>query len=206
MALRNAFELVSTSARQDTLIAGVGAPADAEATGSGTLIALLKRLRTLLNGGLPAALGGAGGVKVEQQGNVVVGNFPASQAVTGPVTDAQLRASAVPISGPLTDAQLRASAPAVRDDYVGGEILADQTGAGAVLTFTFASAVQLVVVHGNGLVTDTARADPFGGTPTATLGIPCGDEAATYIPVTTSSVKVFAPVGMVITVWGFRRA
>lgn len=31
-------------------------------------------------------------------------------AVTGPLTDAELRASAVPVSGPLTDAQLRAAA------------------------------------------------------------------------------------------------
>lgn len=31
-------------------------------------------------------------------------------SVTGPLTDAQLRATAVPVSGPLTDAQLRASA------------------------------------------------------------------------------------------------
>ncbi len=32
------------------------------------------------------------------------------RAVTGPLTDTQLRASAVPVSGPLTDTQLRASA------------------------------------------------------------------------------------------------
>lgn len=51
---------------------------------------------------------------------VAVQNFPASQVVTGPLTDAELRASALPISGtvtantgltqPLTDTQLRASA------------------------------------------------------------------------------------------------
>jgi hypothetical protein len=68
-------------------------------------------------------------------GSVTVANFPASQAVTGPLTDAQLRATAVPVAvsfpatqaisgsvavsnlpasqavtGPLTDAQLRATA------------------------------------------------------------------------------------------------
>lgn len=32
-----------------------------------------------------------------------------SVAVTGPLTDTQLRATAVPVSGPLTDTQLRAS-------------------------------------------------------------------------------------------------
>lgn len=49
---------------------------------------------------------------------IQVGNFPATQAVTGPLTDTQLRASAVPVSvsgtvpvsGPLTDTQLRATA------------------------------------------------------------------------------------------------
>lgn len=42
-------------------------------------------------------------------GSVGVNNFPATQAVTGPLTDAQLRATAVPVSGPLTDTQLRAT-------------------------------------------------------------------------------------------------
>lgn len=62
---------------------------------------------------------------VPVSGTVAVSNFPATQpvsgtlAVTGPLTDAQLRASAVPVSlasvpshpvtGPLTDAQLRAT-------------------------------------------------------------------------------------------------
>src|SRR5216117_847342 len=45
-------------------------------------------------------------------GTVVVSNFPASQAVTGPLTDAQL-AARLPLSvtGPLTDAQLAARLP-----------------------------------------------------------------------------------------------
>jgi hypothetical protein len=49
---------------------------------------------------------------VSQSGAWTVGvnNFPASQAVTGPLTDLQLRASSVPVSGPLTDVQLRATA------------------------------------------------------------------------------------------------
>jgi hypothetical protein len=44
----------------------------------------------------------------------IAGTVPVSIAaavpVTGPVTDAQLRATALPVSGPLTDAQLRATA------------------------------------------------------------------------------------------------
>lgn len=43
-----------------------------------------------------AAVNGAGQVSVN------VGNFPATQAVTGPLTDTQLRASPVPISGTIT--------------------------------------------------------------------------------------------------------
>lgn len=41
-------------------------------------------------------------------GHVIVDTAP-STAVTGPLTDAQLRATAVPVSGPLTDTQLRAT-------------------------------------------------------------------------------------------------
>lgn len=93
-----------------------------------------------------------------------------------------------------------------KDDYQSGEVLADQTGAGAVLTFTFSSAVQLVVVDANGATTDIARADPFGGTPAATTGIPCRDEVPTYMPVTTTSIKIFAPSGMAVSVYGYRRS
>jgi hypothetical protein len=46
-------------------------------------------------------------------GTVAVSSVAGSVAVTGPVTDTQLRASPVPVSGPLTDTQLRASAVAV---------------------------------------------------------------------------------------------
>jgi hypothetical protein len=47
---------------------------------------------------------------VPVSGTVNVGNFPPVQAVSGPLTDSELRASAVPVSGPLTDVQLRAAA------------------------------------------------------------------------------------------------
>lgn len=125
------------------------------------------------------------------------------------LTNTELRATPVPVSGTvatggLTDTQLRASAPAVRDDYVGGEVLAQQSGAGAVLTFTFASAVQLVVLESDG-DTLVSRADPYGGTPTASLGIPCRHQVPTYLPVTATTVRVYAPTGTVVNVWGMRR-
>ena len=59
-------------------------------------------------------------------GTVDVGNFPVSQAVTGPLTDTQLRATAVPVSGPLTDTQLRTTAVPVSGPLTDTELrLAD---------------------------------------------------------------------------------
>lgn len=92
-----------------------------------------------------------------------------------------------------------------QDDYNAGQCLAEQTGAGAVLTFTFASPVNLVLIEAVGSGSQVARVDPFGGTPTANLGIRADDAVPTYLPVTTSSVKVFAPASMVVSVAGFRR-
>lgn len=43
--------------------------------------------------------------------------YQATQPVSGPLTDAQLRAAAVPVSGPLTDVQLRAGALAVTGTF-----------------------------------------------------------------------------------------
>lgn len=85
-----------TGAATETTVAavnaGVGATTDAEAAGNGSLIALLKRLRTLLNGGLPAALSANAALKVEQ---VVAGpTQPVSAASlplpTGATQDATL--------------------------------------------------------------------------------------------------------------------
>lgn len=42
-------------------------------------------------------------------GDTVNVSFPSSIAVTGPLTDAELRAAAVDVAGPLTDAELRAA-------------------------------------------------------------------------------------------------
>lgn len=93
-----------------------------------------------------------------------------------------------------------------RDDYQGGEVLADQTGAGAVLTFTFAAARNLILIEAVGTGTQVARADPFGGTPTATQGIRCDDSVPTYLPVTATVVKIFAPASMAVAVAGFSRS
>lgn len=54
------------------------------------------------------------GVTQPVSGNV---GITGSVAVTGPLTDAELRATSVPVSGPLTDAQLRATAVPVTGTF-----------------------------------------------------------------------------------------
>ncbi len=161
--------------------------------------------------------------KVEQVRALLAAPLP----VTGPLTDAQARAAPLPVSGTVTisdgsgpvtvDGTVAVSGtvpvsgfPAdqkVHDDYATGEVLPDQIGAGAVLTFTFSAAVQLVLVHAySATATDLARVDPFGGTPSASAGIRALNDVPTFIPVTATVVKVYAPTGMEVSVSGFRRA
>lgn len=77
-----------------------GKPTDAEASsGDGTFIALLKRARTLLNGGLPAALDAGGSLKVglsaATAGEVHIGEvgYPLEIVTATPVLDTSIYAS-----------------------------------------------------------------------------------------------------------------
>lgn len=92
----------------------------------------------------------------------------------------------------------------VEVEFTSGEILAEQNGANAVLTFTFASPVNEVHVDliGDGLV---GRIDPFGGTPSSTLGIPCYDKITKKLSIVTTTVRIYAPTGATVNVFGFRR-
>lgn len=147
-----------------------------------------------------------GGGSLTVDGPVTDAQLRASAVpVSGPLTDAQLRATAVPVSGPLTDAQIRASALVVRDDYTSQESLADQSGANDVLTFTFSAEVQLVVVVSRGTDLVCRATANASETPSATLGVPCFDQAAVFLPVRTSSVKVYAPTGTTVSVVGLKR-
>ncbi len=96
----------------------------------------------------------------------------------------------------------------VKDDYQGGQVLADQTGANAVLTFTFSQQVNQVWINADGGASSTAvcRVDPFGGTPTSVLGIPVYNQAATPILVNATTVKIYTPSGQVVSVWGYYRS
>lgn len=141
-------------------------------------------------------------IAVNNQGRLQVTNdsvgatgaaAPASAALTGGTDGTNMRALKVANDGRLLN----------EDIYTGGEVLADQAGAGAVQTFTFSAPVQLVCCLASG-VSGTARFDPFGGTPSATQGIPCDFGVPTPVPVQATIVKVYAPAGLTVSVWGMR--
>lgn len=115
---------IDVSDREDRLLGhviidgggGGGTPGGATET---TLAAVLAELTQKLEPGQVVALDAATLAALETinavvSGSVSVSNFPANQAVSGPLTDGELRAAPVPVSFPadeagLTDAQLRAA-------------------------------------------------------------------------------------------------
>jgi hypothetical protein len=111
----------ATEATASAVAAGLGAPADAAAgsdTGTAGVVALFKRALqnwTTLLARIPALVGG----------RMPVDGSGVTQPVSGPVTDAQLRAAAVPVSGPVTDAQLRAAAVPVSGPVTDAQLRAD---------------------------------------------------------------------------------
>lgn len=128
-------------------------------------------------------------------GTVAVSNFPASQAVTGPLTDTQLRATALPVSGPLTDAQIRASALPVSGTVavsgVSGTVTVDGSGHTQPVSGTVAVSGSVAVTGG---LTDTqlrASAVPISA---AALPLPSG--AATAAAQTDGSQRVGGTVAV----------
>lgn len=107
----------------------------------------------------------------------------------------------------LTNAQLRAQPVDTQDTYVSGQALAAQAGPG-LLTFSFSVPMDLIWVMSvdAGIDEATSWADPFGGTPSAGVGIPCLDRAQQPITVRTTSVKVWAAPDVTVAVWGYRYA
>lgn len=92
----------------------------------------------------------------------------------------------------------------VKDEYTSAIHLDDQTGANAVLTFDFGTAVSLYIITSIG---GTSRASSTATAPTATKGIVCIDGAPTYVPVANAGVvKVYAPTGSVVSCSGLVRS
>ncbi len=97
----------------------------------------------------------------------------------------------------------------VKDDYNGVEYLADQQSSGSVLTFPFTASVQKIWVELQATSqtdTSTARAQTDGNAPTASRGIllHAGQVQPISCPSTTV-LKVLAPTGYTVVVYGYRR-
>lgn len=107
VALISAAGALSVVPLEEIAGVGIGAAADAEAAANGSVIAILKRLRTLLSGGLPAAL--VGGRLDSNIGAWLGSTAPTvaqkTMANSVPVVIASDQ-SAIPVSGPVTSAQL----------------------------------------------------------------------------------------------------
>ena len=163
----------------------------------------------------PPATDAYGGV-VRVAGQVNTGlTQPTTPADTQPVSAASLplpagaatAAKQLPDNHQVQVSNFPDSQP-VADDYATGEILADQTGPG-VLTFTFSFPVVALWVYAVD-PTDIAaggeiRVNPFGGTPSNSIGMPVPLGAAFPLTVTTSSVRVYAEDGIRVSVTGYRR-
>jgi hypothetical protein len=104
-------------------------------------------------------------------------------AVTGPLTDTQLRATAVPVSGPLTDTELRATAVPVSGPLTDVQLRATAVPVSGPLTDTQLRATAVPV---SGPLTDTqlrATAVPVSGTVTATGPLTDAELRAAAVPV-----------------------
>ena len=97
----------------NTALVTIGLATDAAAatdTGNTGFISLFKRNLEKLTSLISLFPSSIGQKNKAGSLSVTLASDNDSLAVTGPLTDAQLRATAVPVSGPLTDAQLRATA------------------------------------------------------------------------------------------------
>lgn len=96
-------------------------------------------------------------VEIINAPNVAVTNFPAVQPVSdnggsltvdGPLTDTELRATAVPVSGPLTDAQLRATPVPVTEGGAASATVSRVAVSTTVATLAASNASRLkLIIH-----------------------------------------------------------
>lgn len=163
-------KLIANPATETTmaaLLAVTGTTTDAPATGNGTAIALLKQLRVLFAGGLPAALvDGRLDVNVGA-GSVSVSNFPASQTISGAVTTTgNVAAGAADSGNPLKlGGRAQATAPTAVAD--GDRVSAWFTNNGALVTKeqrASASSVASVAASASNVTLLASNANRFGAT------------------------------------------
>ena len=138
------------------------------------------------------------------------------------ITDAQIRATPLAVSANNLDIRdlvfaqdkVDASGSTILqgtpqwntiDKFTTGYVLGAQSApVDSVLTFTFTTPVDLVYIFSADHNNHVGMADPFGGTPSDTLGIPLLPGVPQSFPVVTSSVKVYESAGGVVYVWGYK--
>lgn len=104
------FATEATLTAQNVLIGAVNEAAPASDVASAGLNGRLQRIAQRISS-LMTLFPSSIGQKVKADSlSVTLASDQGSLAVTGPLTDAQLRLTPVPVSGPLTDAQMRATA------------------------------------------------------------------------------------------------
>lgn len=147
------------------------------------------------------------------------GTFPITGSVVGSITSGSLTGT-VQVNQQLPASQSNRWPVGISDgtqfvgtqsnpiktsnDFSNGEILSEQTGVDGVLTFSFSGMVQKVIIVSNG-ESLVCKANPFGGTPSATSGIPCFHQMPVEISIITNIVRVYAPSSAIVTVWGLTR-
>ncbi|CAB4142742.1 hypothetical protein UFOVP435_17 [uncultured Caudovirales phage] len=132
------------------------------------------------------------GMPVAQQGAWSF-TLTGTAAVTGPLTNAQLRATAVPVSGPLTDAELRASAVSVSGPLTNAQLRA---AAVPVLGPLTDAELRAAAVPVSGPLTDTqlrAAAVPVSAT---ALPLPAGAAAETTLVALNTKIPALGQAAM----------
>ena len=107
------------------------------------------------------------------------------------------------LAQPLTRDQLDAARVATAPDYAPDPLLLDdQPGANDVLAFDFPAPVALVWIRSVGGVSRAGTADAL---PTPTRGAYCADDEPHPFTTTSRNVRVWAPAGATVSVWGWAR-
>jgi hypothetical protein len=110
--------------------------------------------------------------------------------VSGPLTDAQLRAAAVPVSGPLTDAQLRATSVPVSGPATDAQLRATPLAVSGPLTDTQLRAAAVPVSDGGGALTVDGTVGVSGTVAVSAVSLPLPTGAATETTLAALNAKV----------------
>jgi hypothetical protein len=185
--------LTNTELRASAVaVSAASLPLPSGASTEATLAALSAKVTAVNTGAVVLAAGAAAIGSVSVTGSVTV---------TGPLTDTQLRASAVPVSGPLTDAQIRATALPVSGPLTDTQLRATAVPVSGPLTDTQlrASAVPISVAAlplPSGAATEATLSTLNGkvtavntGAVTISAALPAGTNAVGLVGGKTASIK-----------------